>query len=147
MTRPRQVCRQHGCATLVDRGFCAQHQPARLALRQPTDRRYGTMAWRRYSRQRLAEHPWCARCDQLAELTHHRVPVVEAPERFADPTNHESACRRCNRQAEADHHTRHRGGAVTSGAGANRTSAARSVCSPPNRAGNASSRNEWEGTK
>jgi len=94
---PLRVCAAPRCPNRVRKGYCAVHQRPRAEIRRPTDPRYGTQAWRVYSRQRLAEHPFCALCGVLAELTDHIVPVVEAPERFDDPTNHRSLCRRCNR--------------------------------------------------
>jgi hypothetical protein len=105
MQQPLRVCAFPRCPVRVPRGYCAAHQPTRAESRRPTDPRYGTMQWRRYSRQRLSEHPWCERpgCDELATCTHHVEPVSVAPDRFWDESNHISACRRCNRQAEADH--------------------------------------------
>lgn len=88
-----------GCSVRVKSGYCAACQPPRLALRAPTDPRYGTQRWRRYSKQRLAEHPFCELCGLLAQVTDHKRPVIEAPELFWDDANHRSLCHSCNRTA------------------------------------------------
>lgn len=93
---PLRFCAAPRCSARVPRGYCPTHQPTRLETRRPTDPRYGSQQWRRYSRQRLADYPYCVVCDQLAEVTDHIVPVTEAPDRFDDPVNHRSLCRRCN---------------------------------------------------
>lgn len=103
MTAPLRVCAAPRCGTLVPSGYCPQHQHLPAEQRQPTDARYGTQRWRRYSRERLAQHPWCALCPELAKVTDHIVPVSEAPDRFWDESNHRSLCHACNRTAHVRH--------------------------------------------
>ena len=97
MKAPLRFCARARCGNRVVSGYCPTHQPTRQEQRRPTDPRYGTQQWRRYSLQRLAEHPFCVLCGQLAKVTDHIVPVVDAPHRFDDPTNHRSLCFACNR--------------------------------------------------
>ena len=87
-----RYCATPGCATLVPSGHCPTHRPRRVGR----DPRYSTQRWTRDSRRRLALHPFCVRCGRVAEVTDHIVPVAQAPERFFDPTNHQSLCVRCN---------------------------------------------------
>lgn len=106
---PLPFCSVPGC-TVRAHGRCATHQQAQIA----TERAYQasrltrhargyTNRWAAYSRGRLARAPWCvgypAGCHPvpaLAEVTDHIVSRERAPERFWDPTNHQSLCRGCN---------------------------------------------------
>jgi 5-methylcytosine-specific restriction endonuclease McrA len=107
-----RYCLTPHCTTKVEAGFCPTCRPTKAAQRFPTDPRYGTQQWRRYSQQRRHDHPFCALCGVLAAgsdgprqprgVTDHIVPVIEAPDRFWDETNHRTLCTRCNRQARAD---------------------------------------------
>jgi 5-methylcytosine-specific restriction endonuclease McrA len=123
---PSRVCAFHGCHVLVERGYCAQHQRPRLETRHPTDPRYGLQAWRRYTEQRKAEHPFCVRCGALAAgkengrargVTDHIIPVSERPDLFDDPTNHRTLCTRCNATVRAERATVATASALTPGGG------------------------------
>lgn len=55
--------------------------------------------WRRYSKRRLALHPWCVECVKegkpgLATVTDHIVPHRGDRVLFLDPNNHQSLCKR-----------------------------------------------------
>jgi 5-methylcytosine-specific restriction enzyme A len=92
-----RFCATPACRALVTHGHCATHQPSQRQ-RYGRDPRYSSQRWARLSRRRRAVHPFCVRCDRVAEVTDHIVPVYRAPERFFDPTNHQSLCARCNRE-------------------------------------------------
>jgi 5-methylcytosine-specific restriction endonuclease McrA len=84
-------------------GYCPDCQKAHGAAKRFTlDPRYGTQRWRRYSRNRLAQHPWCAECHTLLMpgdgVTDHIIPVVERPDLFWDEHNHRSLCHGCNKR-------------------------------------------------
>jgi 5-methylcytosine-specific restriction endonuclease McrA len=111
-SRPLRVCATPRCGTPVPKGYCLRCRPTHREHSRPTDPRYGTMQWRRYSAQRKQEHPFCERCGLLAAgpdtngrsrgVTDHIVPVVEAPDRFDDPTNHRTLCIACNAIVRAE---------------------------------------------
>lgn len=100
---PLRFCLGKRCPARVPHGYCEKCQPTRAEQKAPTDPRYGTQRWRRYSRARLADHPWCALCPELATVTDHIQPVSEAPDRFWDESNHRSLCHACNRTAYVKH--------------------------------------------
>jgi 5-methylcytosine-specific restriction endonuclease McrA len=89
------VCLTPGCPNLVPRGRCATCAPHRA--KPATDSRYGSQRWRDYTRNRLAQFPFCHWCGKLARVTDHIEPVAVAPHRFWDESNHVSACWSCNR--------------------------------------------------
>lgn len=78
----------------------------RLALYRNTPARRASQslydhAWREYSKRRLAEFPYCARCLKLgrtrrAVVTDHIQPHKCDPVLFRDPTNHQSLCKHCH---------------------------------------------------
>lgn len=102
-TAPLRFCAKPRCPARVPYGYCPAHQPTRAEIHRPLDPRYGTQQWRRYSKQRLAEHPFCVLCPAMAEVTDHIVPVDKAPERFFDESNHRSLCKRCNGREAGRH--------------------------------------------
>jgi 5-methylcytosine-specific restriction protein A len=95
-----RLCLAPGCRTIVRSGRCT---PCKQRMKQQhgsDDPRYHTQRWRRYSQQRLAQHPWCAQCPPMSTLgavTDHILPVWSHPERFWDETNHQTLCHACNR--------------------------------------------------
>ncbi len=66
--------------------------------REAANQRGYTWRWRKYSKRRLQEHPWCVHCEQegiagLAHETDHIEPVSGPDDpRFWDPENHQSLC-------------------------------------------------------
>lgn len=92
-----RFCATPACRELVTHGHCRTHRPSQVR-RFGRDPRYGSLRWRLVSRRQLAQHPFCVRCGHVAEVTDHIVPVYRAPDRFFDPTNHQSLCAQCNRE-------------------------------------------------
>lgn len=57
--------------------------------------------WRKYSRRRLSEHPYCIRCHaagkiRAAVVTDHIRPHRGDVVLFRDPNNHQSLCKHCH---------------------------------------------------
>jgi 5-methylcytosine-specific restriction endonuclease McrA len=98
-------CPTPGCSTR-SQGLCSQHRTARAATYQAKVPALHTQRWRRYSRQRLAQFPWCVgypsgqhrEAARLAECTDHILPARAYPELVWEPTNHQSLCHDCNRR-------------------------------------------------
>ena len=80
-------------------GRCQACRGKQRQVQRSDDRRYHTQRWRKYSRQRLAQHPWCVLCTErtLAAVTDHVKPTWSHPELFWDEANHQSLCVACNR--------------------------------------------------
>jgi 5-methylcytosine-specific restriction enzyme A len=110
---PKGFCAVAGCSVRC-RGYCPAHQRARHQVldadRGNRHQRGYTSAWARYSKRRLAVHPWCvgfpagahADAPRLAECTDHIRDAVAHPDLFWEPTNHQSLCFACNaRKAKA----------------------------------------------
>jgi 5-methylcytosine-specific restriction enzyme A len=94
---PIGFCPEPGC-TERSHGPCRKCRQKRGELRRLTmDKRYGTQRWRRYSQERIAQHPFCVDCRQLAEVTDHVLPVRTHPHLFWEPSNHASRCQACNK--------------------------------------------------
>jgi 5-methylcytosine-specific restriction protein A len=107
-TAPAHYCAAPGCSVLVPRGRkrCATHSRDKELDRGWAQDRGYTAAWARYSKDRLAQFPFCA--DPLrvhpvrvrATVTDHIVSARVAPERFWDPANHRSLCYACNQRVQ-----------------------------------------------
>lgn len=101
-----RFCLEVGCRNTVPRGRCAACRRKREQRRGSRHDRGYTAAWAAYSADRLAQHPWCvgyprgyhAGAPMLADVTDHIVSARRAPERFMDPTNHQSLCQDCNKR-------------------------------------------------
>jgi len=55
-------------------------------------------AWRRYSKRRLEQYPWCVECAKegtpaLGKVTDHIRPHRGDPILFRDPSNHQTLCK------------------------------------------------------
>ena len=108
---PPHYCAEPGCPALV-RGVsrCPTHAATLDRARGTAQQRGYTAAWARYSRDRLARHPFCVGYPlgihphrTKATVTDHIVSAKRAPDRFWDPTNHASLCHACNaRKASRD---------------------------------------------
>lgn len=73
-------CRWPGCAELVARGYCGEHQQKVDAGYRKKGKRaaYRTRRWRALRRRVLAEQPLCADgCGQLAVEVDHVKPVED----------------------------------------------------------------------
>lgn len=93
----KAICPTPGCPNLTQGGPCAACKKQRNTLHRATlDPRYKTERWKRYSAEYRAQHPFCALCPCVTDVTDHVVPPWVAPERFFDPTNHQPLCRSCN---------------------------------------------------
>ncbi|NTV25915.1 MAG: HNH endonuclease [Chlorobiaceae bacterium] len=81
----RKPCRHPGCHSLTDRtdGYCLEHarqhrnEYAREYRKETGPRVYDTQRWRKLSKQILALHPFCPRCEamgkvSLSTLVHHK---------------------------------------------------------------------------
>jgi 5-methylcytosine-specific restriction endonuclease McrA len=101
-TAPLRVCATAGCPNRVTRGHCPEHTRVQRQSRRPTDPRYGTQRWRRYSAARLVEHPFCVDCGRLAEVTDHVIPVTDRPDLFWEASNHASRCQDCNKRRDIE---------------------------------------------
>lgn len=106
---PLPFCVWPGCRERIPtwRQYCRAHRRAVDRLDGSRQARGYTNDWAAYSRARLERHPACVRCaargfQVRATVTDHVIPAAVAPDRFWDPTNHQSLCARCNRQKAAD---------------------------------------------
>lgn len=105
-----QVCSSPGCPILVKRGTprCPAHEGERRRLQDSARREaapyrslYGTSRWKRMSREKRAEKPWCEWCLErgvrtLATCVDHVKPASTHPQLFFEPSNHKSSCATCN---------------------------------------------------
>jgi 5-methylcytosine-specific restriction protein A len=100
-------CLRPGCARLVQSGYCPDHSGHIAIKRAGYDNEhrddaarklYRSGRWKKYSLWRLRGNPFCVKCGRPAQATDHIIPAYVAPERFFDPTNHQSLCHRCNIQ-------------------------------------------------
>jgi 5-methylcytosine-specific restriction endonuclease McrA len=58
---------------------------------------YNTRRWQKFRRERIAEHPYCARCNGTERLeAHHRIKPNGNELLFYDPTNIEILCKKCH---------------------------------------------------
>lgn len=97
------ICNEPGCRVLTEGKYCDAHQSKRKAdPRTERDRFLDSRAWRKLSKAKLAETPWCEICLKSrgvynpARDVDHIIPRSEAPERRLDPTNLQSLCKRCH---------------------------------------------------
>jgi 5-methylcytosine-specific restriction enzyme A len=96
-------CSYPGCNTLVKHGRCAQHAAA--AHVPEHQGLYNTQAWKRIRANQLADHPWCAECEQHglyvpATDVDHIEPHKGDPKRFyAGPF--QSLCHSCHSRKTA----------------------------------------------
>jgi len=99
--RPKRPCRQPGCVTLTNEGYCAAH---RRAMYKRIDRNRGNASqrgydarWRKAREVWLHEHPLCVECQSTGKLTpatdvDHIIPHRGDPVLFWDRTNWQSLC-------------------------------------------------------
>ena len=99
-----RFCATPGCPRRVPHGHCAAHRQAKERLRGTRQERGYTNEWLRYSKARLARHPWCVgypagihAIRTLADVTDHILSARQRPDLFWDETNHQSLCGNCNR--------------------------------------------------
>lgn len=108
LTAPVGYCSTPGCPNRA-KGQCPDHAKARRQDRQTgwarTNPLLHTQRWRRYSKARLARHPYCVgfprgvhTIQTLAQCTDHRLPWRTHPDRFWDEANHDSLCLDCNKR-------------------------------------------------
>ena len=103
----RKPCRHPGCHALTDRtdGLCLAHarqrrnETARAYRKETGPRVYDTRRWRRLSKQKLAQHPFCQECEKrglvsMATLVHH---IDRNTDNWTDG-NLVCLCRRCHEQ-------------------------------------------------
>ena len=98
---PMPYCLAPDCRVRVPRGYCLEHRRAVERMRGSAAARGYGRAWAAYSRRRLLAHPFCVRCAARrlrtpATVTDHVLDARTHPDRFWDPTNHQSLCHACN---------------------------------------------------
>jgi 5-methylcytosine-specific restriction protein A len=96
------ICNEPGCRKITKGKYCEEHQrKAKASPRTERDRFLDTAAWRRLSKWKLQETPWCEHCAEQGKP----VPAVDVdhiksrakhPELALDPTNLQSLCKRCH---------------------------------------------------
>jgi 5-methylcytosine-specific restriction protein A len=105
-SRPKGFCSADPrCPERTTGGPCKAHSQQREQRRGSRHARGYTNAWARYSKQRLAQHPWCVGypngCHDvptLADVTDHILSGQARPDLFWEETNHQSLCGACNRR-------------------------------------------------
>ncbi len=106
---PNRPCRFPGCPALSASSYCDKHRSERTRYDRErgssTERGYDSR-WRRYSKQRLREHPLCEECQRQGRLTAAAVTDHIIPHRgdmtlFWDAANHESKCIACHNRKSA----------------------------------------------
>jgi 5-methylcytosine-specific restriction protein A len=103
-------------------GFCAKHSSAehqtyyrkRVARRDPSVGRYGTVAWQKARAEHLRIEPYCRDCRalgllRLATVVDHIRPVKQGGD-FFDEDNLQSLCNRCHERKSTQEGSRGRGG-------------------------------------
>ncbi|MBM3114561.1 HNH endonuclease [Jeongeupia naejangsanensis] len=102
---PMRPCRQVGCRTLVERGYCEQHQP-KVARRYDqlrgtsAQRGYGSR-WQKARATYLRSHPFCVACAARhrlvpANVVDHVVPHRGDQTLFWDTNNWQPLCKSCH---------------------------------------------------
>lgn len=115
---PAATCQHPTCPAIIPRpGYCADHAPEGRAERRERDRYYdqhqrdpearrfyNSSAWKRARGGKLAEQPWCERCQEAwAEHAHHRKPLKQCtPAERLDRDNLMSVCPPCHNAIEAE---------------------------------------------
>lgn len=101
----KQPCTFPGCGKLSDSSRCEEHR--KQATRE-YERRRGSAArrgygkrWREAADRWLIEHPWCVRCDGLAEEVDHIIPHKGEVKPFWDRSNWQSLCKQCHSRKTA----------------------------------------------
>lgn len=103
-----RFCSTPGCSARVPRGHCKAHRQAQERIRGTRQERGYTDQWVRYSRHRLAQHPWCVgyptphEVATLATVTDHRLNAKDHPELFWAEANHQSLCATCHARKTID---------------------------------------------
>lgn len=103
---PFRFCSRPGCPHKVrGGGRCASCRQAYDRGRGTARERQYDSRWDRYSKDRLAQHPWCVgypagvhTVPTLASVTDHKQSARARPDLFWDPSNHQSLCGPCNRK-------------------------------------------------
>lgn len=109
--RALKPCKRPGCPSLVQLGYCIDHQHIQKKTDRETDRRRGTAyergynnRWRKYSKWFLKQHgnQLCKLklddgCAYISECVDHINPP-DGPNdpKFWDKKNHQAACIHCN---------------------------------------------------
>ncbi|MGH9419661.1 MAG: HNH endonuclease [Thermoanaerobaculia bacterium] len=103
--RPKKPCRQPGCGSLVDYGYCDLHK---CQLRPELDPRPTAAArgysskWQRARAAFLLHHPLCEmECAREGRITaatvvDHTIPHRGDPKLFWDQNNWRSGCKTCH---------------------------------------------------
>lgn len=112
--KPLRPCRHAGCPELTRDGWCPKHKP-RHQRRASADYHgwYMLPIWtRRLRPAQLLREPWCRECASAyppddprhrtrATVVDHIVPHRGDWEKFIDPANHQSLCKRHHDQKTA----------------------------------------------
>jgi len=106
--KPLRPCRHPGCAALTRDGWCSRHKPT-LQRRRSADYHawYNLPLWRDDLRPaQLLREPWCAECAKAgdrvrATVVDHIRPHRGDWQKFVDPANHQSLCKRHHDQKTA----------------------------------------------
>ena len=112
--KPLRPCRHAGCPELTRAGWCPKHRP-RHQRRTSADYHgwYMLPIWtKRLRPAQLLREPWCRECARVhppddprhrtrATVVDHIVPHRGDWEKFIDPANHQSLCKRHHDQKTA----------------------------------------------
>lgn len=112
--KPLRPCRHAGCPELTRDGWCPKHRP-RHQRRTSADYHgwYMLPIWtKRLRPAQLLREPWCRECARVyppddprhrtrATVVDHIVPHRGDWEKFIDPANHQSLCKRHHDQKTA----------------------------------------------
>ena len=112
--KPLRPCRHAGCPELTRDGWCQKHRP-RHQRRTSADYHgwYMLPIWtKRLRPAQLLREPWCRECARVyppddprhrtrATVVDHIVPHRGDWEKFIDPANHQSLCKRHHDQKTA----------------------------------------------
>ena len=101
--RSKVPCRHPGCAALVEPGtkYCEKHKSLHPEdIRSAGSRGYGR-AWQKASRQFLAAHPLCVKCQEegryrKATVVDHIIPHRGDEKLFWDRDNWQPLCKKCH---------------------------------------------------
>lgn len=102
--KPLRPCRHPGCPALTREGYCPKHKPKWAERRASAEYHswYSLPVWTDDLRPaQLLREPWCRECARhgvrtRATVVDHVTPHRGDWQRFIDPGNHQSLCKRCH---------------------------------------------------
>lgn len=95
------ICNHPGCRMMTKGTLCPQHDKQPVVKNTPRDRFLDSVAWRKLSKWKLRETPWCEDCKLAGRVrpsadVDHVLPRHSHPHLALEATNLRSLCKRCH---------------------------------------------------